>query len=91
MAKRITQEDIALINKVYRELGTYAATARETGKSAATVAKYVVKGDLAPTTTSKTFPIDCNLLRKPVTFDGWTMLTNFEKEGLVELKKELSI
>ena len=39
----ITHEDIKKINELYAELKTYAAVARATGFSPATVKKYVVK------------------------------------------------
>lgn len=41
--KVITYEDIKRINEVYKECKTYAATARKTGFSPATVKKYVRK------------------------------------------------
>lgn len=40
----VTQNDIKEINRLYAELGTYAATARATGFSPATVKKYVIPG-----------------------------------------------
>lgn len=40
--KIITQEDKKLINKLYLELGTYAAVSRATGFSPGTVKKYVI-------------------------------------------------
>lgn len=42
--KIITQTDIKNINKLYLELGTYAAVSRATGFSPGTVKKYVVPG-----------------------------------------------
>lgn len=42
--KLITQEDKKKINKLYLELGTYAAVARATGFSPGTVKKYVIPG-----------------------------------------------
>lgn len=41
MAKRVTNEDILLMNKIYAETKTYAETARQTGFSASTVKKYI--------------------------------------------------
>jgi hypothetical protein len=40
--KVITNEDKKLINKLYLEMGTYAAVARATGFSPGTVKKYVI-------------------------------------------------
>ena len=39
----ITKEEIKKINELYYKLGSYAAVARETGRSAATIKKYVDK------------------------------------------------
>ena len=44
MAKKVTQEDIEKMNKLYYELHTYSAVAREVGFSAATVKRYIVEG-----------------------------------------------
>lgn len=43
MAKKVTPADIAQFNKLYYELKTFAAVAKETGFSASTVSKYVDK------------------------------------------------
>lgn len=40
--KIITQEDIKEINRQYKKLGTYAATARATGFSPGTIKKYII-------------------------------------------------
>ena len=42
--KVITKDDIKKINELYLELHTYAAVARQTGFSPATVKKYVIPG-----------------------------------------------
>ena len=41
MAARITPEEIIRITQLYNKYGTYAAVAREVGRSASAVAKYV--------------------------------------------------
>ena len=41
MAARITPEEIIRITQLYQKLGTYAAVAREIGRSASAVARYV--------------------------------------------------
>ena len=41
MSTRVTPEEIVLINQLYPKYGTYAAVARELGRSASSVAKYV--------------------------------------------------
>ena len=40
-APRITPGEIIEMQRLYRELGTYAAVAREVGRSASSVSKYV--------------------------------------------------
>ena len=40
-APRITPEEIIEMQRLYRKLGTYAAVAREVGRSASSVSKYV--------------------------------------------------
>ena len=40
-APRITPEEIVEMQRLYRHLATYAAVAREMGRSASAVAKYV--------------------------------------------------
>lgn len=44
----VTKQDQALINRLYAELHTYAAVARQTGFSPATVKKYVIDGYIPP-------------------------------------------
>lgn len=41
MAARITPEEIIRITQLYNKYGTYAAVAREVGRSASAVARYV--------------------------------------------------
>ena len=44
-APRITPEEIITMQRLYRQFGTYAAVAREVGRSASSVPKYVqIKG-----------------------------------------------
>lgn len=45
--KVITYEDVKEINRLYLELGTYAAVARKTGFAPSTVKKYI-KSDFVP-------------------------------------------
>ena len=40
-APRITPEEIITMQRLYRHLGTYTAVAREIGRSASSVSKYV--------------------------------------------------
>jgi len=41
MVTRVTPEEVATIHRLYTKYGTYAAVARETGRSASTVARYI--------------------------------------------------
>ena len=41
MARRVTPQEIVEINRLYAELGSYAAVGREIGRSGSTVARYV--------------------------------------------------
>ena len=41
MSARLTPDEIIRINQLYSKYGTYAAVARELGRSASSVAKYV--------------------------------------------------
>lgn len=40
-APRIAPEEIITMQRLYRQFGTYAAVAREVGRSASSVSKYV--------------------------------------------------
>lgn len=42
MAKSVTQQEIELMNTLYLELKTYSAVAKEVGRAASTVKKYIV-------------------------------------------------
>ena len=41
MAKRVTPEEIVEMNRLYVQLGNYAAVGRKLGRSGSTVARYV--------------------------------------------------
>lgn len=45
-AKHITPTEIVEMQRLYRELGTYAAVAREIGRSPSAVSKYVQMKDV---------------------------------------------
>lgn len=45
-AKHISPAEILEMQRLYRELGTYAAVAREMGRSASAVSKYVQMKDV---------------------------------------------
>lgn len=41
MARRVTPQEIVEMNRLYAELGNYAAVGRRLGRSGSTVAKYI--------------------------------------------------
>ena len=98
MAKRVTAEDIKLINEIYYKTKSYAETARQTGWSAGTVSKYVDK-NYSPVN-------EANIIRFPICdlpefsteiFEGVSnlgdlcMMTEDEEDEIVALWKELVI
>jgi len=92
----ITQKDIQEINKLYAELRTYAAVARKTGFSPATVKKYVIK-DYVPVNEEDIKRFDRPLPDfDPSIFrvDDWgalCVLTDEEVNEIKELWKEIEV
>lgn len=41
MARRVTPQEIVEMNRLYAELGSYAAVGRKIGRSGSTVARYI--------------------------------------------------
>lgn len=41
MARRVTPQEIVEMNRLYDELGSYAAVGRKLGRSGSTVARYI--------------------------------------------------
>ncbi len=41
MARRVTPQEIVEMNRLYAELGSYAAVGRKLGRSGSTVARYI--------------------------------------------------
>lgn len=41
MARRVTPQEIVEMNRLYAELGNYAAVGRKIGRSGSTVARYI--------------------------------------------------
>lgn len=54
MAKRVTPEEIVLMNQLYAKYGNFAAVGREIGRSGSTVKKYV-KLEGTPAIVAHTF------------------------------------
>lgn len=46
--KRITPEEVKEFYRLYQKYGTYAAVAKETGRSASSVARYIKAANLKP-------------------------------------------
>ena len=88
MAKKVTQDDIILINRAYLECGSYAAAARKTGFSAGTVKKYIIEnfgeaadiqkwsGELLP-------PSEVIISKDALSGKEWADLNELRKEILV--------
>ena len=94
--KYVTQIDIKEMNKLYAKLKTYAAVARATGFSPATVKKYIIDG--------YTVTDESNYIRferplpewsvEPFIFGDWGKmceLSDTEFEEIQELWKEVEV
>ena len=100
MASKVTNEDILRINELYYKHKTYAEVARQTGFSAGTVKKYVIKG-WQPVAVENIKKFDMALLpdfQKAVeifrgisNYGNLCVLTDYEKEEIKELWTELVI
>ena len=99
MAKRVTNEDIILINETYRITKSYAETARQTGWSAGTVSKYVDK-NYTPAAVNVENRVDMSII--PEVFDTSAfksldnygelcVLTDEEKSAMSDLWKEMRL
>ena len=94
--KIVTQADKVNMNKLYLELGTYAAVARAAGFSPSTVKKYIIADFKEPEPENvKRFDgalPDFDV--KPFLTDDWgalCVLSDEEKEGIHELWEELLV
>lgn len=100
MASKVTNEDILRINEIYYKTKVYAETARQTGFSASTVKKYVIK-NWAPVATENIQKFDENLLpdfQKAVeifrgisNYGNLCVLTEHEIKEIKELWGELAV
>lgn len=92
----ITQKEIKEINRLYLQLKTYAAVARATGFSPATVKKYIIK-DYAETDESNFIRFDRPLPEFDSSMfrgDDWgalCLLSEEEEQEIRELWKELEV
>lgn len=93
---RVSPEDIIKFNDLYLELKTYAGVARETGFSASTVKKYIIK-DYVPAEKIETQKFSGDLPEfVPEIFrkQDWVSfldMTEEEYEEIKELWKEMSL
>lgn len=60
-ARRVTPQEIAQMQQLYVQFGTYAAVGRAMGRSGSTVAKYVKMGD---TSASLNITVQNVIMRK---------------------------
>lgn len=98
MASKVTNEDILRINELYYKHKVYAEVARQTGFSASTVKKYVIK-DWKPVVVEdiRRFDIndlpklDVSIFRGINNYGTLCVLTENEQEEIQELWKELAV
>ena len=100
MASKVTNEDILRINELYYKHKTYAEVARQTGFSAGTVKKYVIKG-WEPVAVENIKKFDIALLldfqeaikifRDIDNYGNLCVLTAYEQDEIKELWKELAV
>ena len=100
MANKVTNEDILRINELYYKHKVYAEVARQTGFSASTVKKYVIKG-WAPIAQENIKRFDMTLLpdfkevikvfRGVDNYGDLCILTERELQEIKELWSELVI
>ena len=99
MARRVTQEDIKLINDTYYSCKSYAETARRTGWTPSTVSRYVDK-NYRPVLSSDITRFDfsedaidpCTLMiTRAENLGELCVLTQEEVEEIKELWKEIAI
>lgn len=90
MAKKVTQEDILNMNRIYLKYGTYSQTARETGFSPSTVKRYIQSNFVDPDTIKiKKFDSVIRPIKSVEVI--WDLLTEDEQDEIEELWREISI
>lgn len=99
--RKITIEDIRNINELYLKYKTYAAVARETGFSPATVKRYIdinysliSEDDIHRFDPNTEMPIDDNYLKLFEGLDNYgvlCVLSETEKNEIKELWKEMTV
>ena len=98
MANKVTSEDILRINEIYYKTKVYAETARQTGFSASTVKKYVIKDwkpvaieNIVKFELSQIPEFDGSIFKGVDNYGDLCVLTEREKEEMTELWRELAV
>ena len=98
MARKVTVEDIKLFNDLYYKHKTYAEVARQTGRSASTVSKYIDK-NYVPVVQESVKRFDMSTMPEftaerfvdIVNYGDLCVLSEEEKKEIVELWEELAV
>lgn len=90
MSRKVTNDDILKINRLYSKNHNYSQTARETGFSAGTVKKYIMK-DFVDPDTLETKPFSSVIRPIEQIEVVWDLLTEDEQDEIEELWREISI
>ena len=100
MDNKVTNEDILRINELYYKHKVYAEVARQTGFSASTVKKYVIK-DWQPVQVENIIHFDIaqlpdfteavKIFRGVDNYGNLCVLTDYESEQIKELWAEMVI
>lgn len=97
MAKKITDDEIELINELYLELGVKARVAEAVGRSASTVSKYIIPGYVSKKDRIEAPPFDESKITGPKEYKNWAnffdncMLTDEEWADMREIQKGVMI
>lgn len=97
MAKKITDEDIEQINKLYYEIRVKSQVAKILGRSAATISKYIIPGYVPKSQRVEAPPFDESKITGPTHYNSWDeffqscILTDEEWEEMREIQKGVMI
>ena len=94
MARRVSQEDIILINEAYLAAGTYSGVAAATGWSASTIKKYIIpdyKSEQKVEAVDIELPPLSEIADKLPPWYDITCLTPEEEREIKQLWKEMII
>ena len=94
MAKRVTEEDIKMMNETYLLCGTYSGVAKATGWSASTVKKYIIadyKKEVNTSTVEIIIPSIEDTIKSLTNVVDLSCLTEEEKKEMKVLWKEVLV